>query len=134
MRAFSCHCGAELSATDTATLVGPVHGHFAGAHPEYGLTPVSVRNYLEAEDRARRALPDLADEVIDFFDHDLFPDNPSWASCYCMFYVLGSEQKPDWDSLPWREVVQAQCVPISTGRATGLGAYCGDSPPGLWNS
>lgn len=134
MRAFSCHCGAELSATETATLVGPVHGHFAGAHPEYGLTPVSVRNYLEAEDRARRALPDLADEIIDFFDHDLFPDNPAWASCHCMFYFLGGEQNPDWGNQPWREVRQAQRERISTGRTTGVVAYSGDRPAGWCNA
>lgn len=149
MRAFSCHCGAELSATDTATLVGPVHGHFAGAHPEYGLTPVSVRNYLEAEDRAtggterldviepvrvRPVSPDLADEIIDFFDHDLFPDNPAWASCYCMFSFLGGQQNPDWGNQPWREVRQAQRERISTGRTTGVVAYSGDHPAGWCNA
>ncbi len=135
---MTCHCGAVMSDTDTDTLVAPVHAHFSATHPEFGLTPVAVRNYLEAEDRATggterleaigdvsvaEIAPEHADAVVSFFDHDAFSDNPAWGSCYCMFYFLGGGENPDWGNAPWQEIRQAQHDRISTGRTTGMLAF-----------
>ncbi len=135
---MTCHCGVEMAAPDTAALVEPVHHHFTESHSEFGLTPVAVRNYLDAEDRATGGTerletigevtvgeigPDRADEIISFFDHDAFSDFPAWASCYCMFYFLGGGENPDWGNQPWQDVRQAQHDRISAGRTTGVVAY-----------
>jgi GNAT superfamily N-acetyltransferase len=136
-RSMTCPCGAEFTAADTEALVEPVFEHFDTSHPEYGLSRVSVRNYLDAEDRSTGPVepveglgsteivpisPDRAGDVIRFFDVDAFPDNPAWGSCYCMFYFLGGNQ-PEWGHLPWQEVRQAQFDRIESGSTTGTLAY-----------
>lgn len=149
MRAFTCGCGVEITEADTDTVVDPVHRHFTEAHPEYGLTPVAVRNYLDAEDRATGETerletidpirivpvePAAADEILSFFDHELFADNPAWGSCYCMFYFLGGAGNHDWGNQPWQDVRRAQHDRISTGRTTGVVAYSGDRLAGWCNA
>jgi GNAT superfamily N-acetyltransferase len=135
---MSCHCGELLTEADTESLVEPVFAHFDQAHPELALSRVSVRNYLDAEDRATGGVeavealgrvetvaitPEHADEVIAFFDHDAFPDNPAWGSCYCMFYFLGGLANPEWGHVPWQVIREAQRERIGSGRTTGALAY-----------
>jgi GNAT superfamily N-acetyltransferase len=123
-----------MTATDTPALVEPVFLHFDATHPEFGLSRVSVRNYLDAEDRAvvpasstasldgvgvEAITPEMAEAIIDFFDKDAFPDNPAWGSCYCMFYFLGGQANPDWGHAPWQQTRQAQLDRLATGRTTG---------------
>ena len=146
---MNCHCGEVLSEIDTATLVEPVFVHFDKAHPELELSRVSVRNYLDAEDRATGSVesvpqidevaiapitPSLAEEIIDFFDHDAFPDNPAWGSCYCMFYFLGGRANGDWGHVPWQEIRQAQLDRLRTGATTGTVARIGGRVIGWCNA
>lgn len=146
---MTCHCGAVLSETDTLALVAPAHEHYSEAHPEFGLTPVAVRNFLEAEDRATggtdrldtigqitisEVAPENADDIISFFDHDAFSDFPAWGSCYCMFYFLGGGDNPDWGNAPWQDTRRAQHDRISTGRTTGVLAHVDEKVAGWCNA
>lgn len=148
-REMTCHCGAVLSGADTESLVEPALAHFEKAHAELGLSRVSVRNYLEAEDRTTGDLdrrdevgeieivpltPDRADEAIRFFDLDAFPDNPAWGSCYCMFYFLGGNENPEWGHLPWREIKDAQHARIEAGATTGALAHVDGRVAGWCNA
>jgi GNAT superfamily N-acetyltransferase len=146
---MNCHCGEVFSENDTATLVEPVFLHFDATHPELELSRVSVRNYLDAEDRATGSVvpvpridqvevvpiaPSIADEIIDFFDRDAFPDNPAWGSCYCMFYFLGGMANSDWGHVPWQETRQAQLDRLHGGATTGTIARIGDRIVGWCNA
>lgn len=146
---MTCRCGVSLSADDTGALIEPVFEHFDRTHPEYGLSRVSVLNYLEAEDRATGPTdrveeigevaivplaPEHADDVVRFFDFDAFPDNPAWASCYCMFYFLGGNANPEWGHRPWQEIRQAQFDRITAGLTTGTLAYVDDRLAGWCNA
>lgn len=146
---MTCPCGAEYVGVDTESLVEPVFEHFDRSHPEYQLSRVSVRNYLEAEDRSTGdtervdsvgsveivpITPERAEEVVRFFDVDAFPDNPAWGSCYCMFYFLGGRDNPAWGHQPWQEVRQAQFDRIESGTTTGTLAYVDDRLVGWCNA
>ncbi|MCI0679272.1 MAG: GNAT family N-acetyltransferase [Actinobacteria bacterium] len=135
MRTMTCHCGAVLADADTAALVEPVFTHFHSTHPELGLSRVSVRNYLDAEDRSDGATapvgrpehidvlpitPDRADDIIEFFDRAAFADNPAWGSCYCMFYFLGGGDNPEWGHIPWQETRETQHDRLREGKTTGM--------------
>lgn len=146
---MTCPCGAKLTADDTETLIEPVLDHFDDQHPEYGLSPVSVRNYLDAEDRSTGStdrvdsLGEVAivpiearrvEEISRFFDTDAFPDNPAWASCYCMFYFLGGNDNAEWGHIPWQEVRQAQRAHIEAGVMQGTLAYVDGQLAGWCNA
>jgi GNAT superfamily N-acetyltransferase len=146
---MTCICGIEITAEDLETLIDPVHRHITATHPEYAVSTVSVRNYLEAEERSTGRVeplaefgtirtepitPDQADNIIDFFDHAAFPDNPAWGSCYCMFFFWGGRANAEWGHRPWREVRSAQHERIVTGRTTGALAYAGDRLVGWCNA
>ncbi len=135
---MTCHCQTVLTAFDTETLVDPVKAHFDEAHPEFGLTTTSVRNYLEAEDRStgpterldsigrveiRPITPEAGEEAMHFFDTDAFPDNPAWGACYCMFFPRGGHANPDWGDQPWRVNRSDQLDRIARGQTTGMLAY-----------
>jgi len=137
-RAFACSCGVEISAVDLESLLAPVHGHFDDAHPELGITEVSVRNYLEAEDRLTgpterldaigsieiRAIgPETLDDILAFFDTEAFVGNPAWASCYCMFFPAGGRSSDDWGDRTWSQNRSDQAARIETGETTGVLAY-----------
>jgi GNAT superfamily N-acetyltransferase len=137
-RTMTCHCGALLTAEDTESLVSPVKEHFDVAHPEFGLTETSVRNYLESEDRStgptdrlgvigevevRPITADSGPDVVQFFDRDAFPDNPAWGSCYCMFYPRGGRDNENWGDVTWQENRRDQLSRIAEGKTTGMLAY-----------
>jgi GNAT superfamily N-acetyltransferase len=47
-----------------------------------------VRRELDQAVEIRRLTPADADPYLAFFDGEAFPDNPAWASCYCLSYNL----------------------------------------------
>jgi GNAT superfamily N-acetyltransferase len=138
-----------VAGPDTESIVEPVLAHFDQTHPDLGLSQVSVRNYLESEDRTTGPTdrlqtigeieivpitPDRSDEVIRFFDLDAFPDNPAWGSCYCMFYFLGGGDNPNWGHIPWQEVRKIQHSRIEAGITTGTLAYVDGRMAGWCNA
>lgn len=135
---MTCHCSTLLTAEDTEALVTPVKAHFDEAHPEFGLTSTSVRNYLESEDRStgpvdrldeigeieiRAITVDSGPDVGRFFDLDAFPDNPAWGACYCMFFPRGGHQNDDWGNETWQANRADQMDRIAAGKTTGMLAY-----------
>jgi GNAT superfamily N-acetyltransferase len=99
----TCECGNEIRADDRETLVFKFLEHCDRDHSEWQASEQVVRNYLEALDRLTgptERLPELGavevgavrdgdiENVLRFFDHDVFADNPGWASCYCMFHSV----------------------------------------------
>jgi GNAT superfamily N-acetyltransferase len=146
---MTCHCQAVLSERDTESLIAPVKAHFDQAHPEFGLSLASVRNYLESEDRStgptkrleaigevevRPVTPDSAADVVRFFDLDAFPDNPAWGACYCMFFPRGGRSNENWGDEPWQENRKDQMVRIRNGRTTGMLAYVDGKMVGWCNA
>ena len=101
----TCDCGSELRAGDPEALVSTFLEHCNRVHPEWRLVERAVRNFIEALDRLTGPTERLdeigtievhpatgarIDEVLRFFDHDVFADNPGWASCYCRFHQVES--------------------------------------------
>lgn len=148
-RSMTCHCQVELTAEDTESLVQPVRSHFDEAHPEFGLTEMSIRNYLESEDRStgptehldvigeieiRPIAPESASDVGEFFDIDATPDNPSWGGCYCMFFFRGGRSNENWGNEPWQENRRDQLTRIGAGQTTGTLAYADGKLVGWCNA
>jgi GNAT superfamily N-acetyltransferase len=148
-RTFTCSCHYEESAPDVEDLVGPVKSHFDQAHPELGITEISVRNYLEAEVRLsteKDRLPsigDLAivpieagrvDDIAEFMDHRAYADNPAWAGCYCMFFFLGGHDNPGWGDRLWHDNRRDILERVASGGVTGSLAYTGDRIVGWCNA
>jgi GNAT superfamily N-acetyltransferase len=138
-----------LTAEDTESLVAPVKSHFDETHGELGLSQTAIRNYLQAEDRATGSTrrmeeigsvdiepitPESAHEVGEFFDVDVFPDNPAWASCYCMFYFRGGRANADWGNETWEENRSELVTRIRKGTATGTLAYVDGKLAGWCNA
>lgn len=137
-RVFACSCGVETEERDLDMLVLPVLGHFDTVHPELGITASSVRNYLEAEDRMtgskerldtignveiRAVGPDTLEDILSFFDTEVFVDNPAWASCYCMFYPVGDPPGDIWGNRTWQQNRADQAARIASGETTGVVAF-----------
>jgi GNAT superfamily N-acetyltransferase len=141
MPSWTCdECKVELAADDFDDHVTMVHGHFTEAHPQYGLTELQVRNYLE---RMAMLSPDTerleeigdvevvplgaehVDDVLAFFDRDAFAGNPAWASCYCMaHHVPGGEESDEWGQRSWRDNRHDLSERIRRGDTKGVVAYC----------
>jgi GNAT superfamily N-acetyltransferase len=148
-RTMTCDCDAVISAEDTESLIGPVKVHFDEAHPEFGETSATIRNYLESEDRSTgpterlavidevkilRMAPGSATDAIEFFDTDAFPDNPWWGACYCMFYPRGGRSNENWGQEHWQENREDQLRRIQDGKTTGMLAYAGEKVVGWCNA
>lgn len=130
---MTCGCGQAISAPERTELVTLILDHITGQHPEWGVTRVGVDNYLDAEDRSEGAIterlteigevevvalaPQHSEAVARFFDYEALPDNPQWASCYCVsFFPEGGDQ-------PWQENRAALCRRIETSGVTGTIAF-----------
>jgi GNAT superfamily N-acetyltransferase len=112
--------------------------HWGSIHPEYELTRVSIRNYLEAEQRIdgpterldeigeiviKSVGTDVADDVLEFFDRRVFAGNPAWGMCYCMFHHLGGRYAGDWPDRTWQQNRADLSVRIDNRGTTGVVAY-----------
>ncbi|MDQ1403032.1 MAG: hypothetical protein QOG03_1348 [Actinomycetota bacterium] len=149
MPGFPCPfgCGSDISADDDEGLVFAAHGHFSEAHPEMGLTEMSVRNYFEAADRLtgsterldqigevviRPTGADNVDDVLAFFDHDGFAGNPGWAACYCLFHHIDrSPGLDDWGNRSAQQNRQDLAERLADGSTWGWVAYV-DGHLGGW--
>lgn len=103
----ACPCGAEVGGSDREALAEAVVEHCRARHPEWSVTIQAARNLLDALDRltgptvrletigaveVHPAAGGRVADVLAFFDHDVFADNPGWASCYCRFHHVASSE------------------------------------------
>jgi GNAT superfamily N-acetyltransferase len=140
MAVYQCFCGADVDAgDDRETEVAGWHAHFTEAHPQFGLSVTQVRNRIERSemlvppgervatlDRLEvvELAPDRVEDVLEFFDHHAFADNPNWASCYCMaHHVEDDETTPGWGGRTWQQNREELADRIRTGRTTGTLGY-----------
>ena len=101
----TCPCGASVEGGDREALAGAVVEHCRVQHPEWDVSIQAARNLLDALDRLSGPTERLETigtvevhpaaggriaDVLAFFDHDVFADNPGWASCYCRFHHVAS--------------------------------------------
>lgn len=149
-RTFSCGCGVSIEEEGLEALIAPVLAHFDQAHPELGLHEISIRNYLEAEDRhtgptepvealgeveIRPVGPETVEDILSFFDHDAYVGYPAWGSCYCMHYACGGGGDPDgWSRRTGAENRAAQAELIGNGTTTGAVAYVDGRLAGFCNA
>jgi len=142
---MTCLCGQEITAEDVDALIPIVIDHAREVHNGLELTPVNVRNFLAAEERTAGApterlesigdleivpiAPERAEDVARFFDHDAFPDNYAWASCYCTSYFEDDEA-----NRPWQDNRAATCARIDRGILTGTLAYVDGKLAGFCNA
>lgn len=139
MPTTTCFCGASLSGDSHDAHVAASHAHFTAAHPEFNLTETQVRNYIEREAMLEPAgepvaalgvveevplTPDRLDDVLEFFDHHAFADNPGWASCYCLAHHLEEgEGTASWGARTWQANRGELADRIRAGRTTGVLCY-----------
>lgn len=142
---MTCLCGAQVTAESTEALVEPALAHLRETHPELDLTEIHVRNFLESEDRSAGAAterldsislvevapiaPDRVGDILRFFDHDAFPDNPAWGSCYCTAYF-----EPGEAGRPWQENRSATASRVDDRSLTGSLAYVDGKLAGWCNA
>ncbi len=137
-RVYECGCGTAVTGSDIDDLVPFVLEHYDQEHPELELTLPAVRNYLEAEDRLtglsepleslgeveiQPVAPAIVDDILAFFDHDAMVGRPEWASCYCMYFLLGGRSNPEWGDRTWQENRADQKARIEAGETNGVVAY-----------
>jgi len=150
MRAQCFECGAVVEAGDVEAVEAAFSAHGRDQHtwpyPETAIRTYA-RNFAEAVERStgdteRRAEigevtihPVTADRVDDWlrlFDHDAFPDNPDWASCYCLEPHVPAT--PDNPERPWRETRATMAERFATGATFGYLAYVDGRPAGWVNA
>lgn len=135
MPSTRCYCQAELSGDDRDAQVAAAVEHFAAAHPDFPLTEVQIRNYLEREEEQTGSTdrldeigdveivpigPERLGDVLAFFDHDAFADNVGWASCYCMAHHVPDAE---WSQRSWQQNRSDIAERITSGTTTGVLAY-----------
>ena len=97
---YRCHvCGSEIEGRDVGAFGDAFIAHARSEHPDWPYSDTAIRNFAEATQRltgsrTRQAVVGavtvelvteaLLDDWLSFFDHDVFADNPAWASCYCV--------------------------------------------------
>ena len=136
---LACDCGVEVTAASLDEHVAAVTAHFAGTHPDLGLTETQLRNFLERRPHLTGPTERIdeigtveivpvdatrVDDVLAFFDHDAFVGQPGWASCYCMaHHVSGGDTGEAWGRRTWQENRAELAERIRSGRTTGSVAY-----------
>jgi GNAT superfamily N-acetyltransferase len=135
----ACFCGTELAGPDRERQVSSAVAHFAASHSELALSATQLRNWLERSEQLTGPAarleslgsvevvdigPEHVEDVLAFFDHDAFADNPDWASCYCLaHHVAGGESGAEWPTRTWQENRDELAARIRSGRTTGTLAY-----------
>ncbi len=146
MLTSTCFCGQELTGADRDAQVEMAVAHFDADHAHMGLTSVNMRNYLEREGaltgpkerldsigaiRVADLGPEHVDDVLRFFDHNAFADNPAWASCYCMAHHV---TESEWNERTWQRNRDDLAARINAGTTTGTLAYVDDNLAGWCNA
>jgi ribosomal protein S18 acetylase RimI-like enzyme len=136
-RTLACLCGSKIEAPDADALSKAYWAHTAEAH---GDLKVSQQRLDDAEAAIRRtggwdgvAAPPAEieirpltaaakDDYLRFFDQDAFPDNPAWASCYCISYHV--DMPPEqFDERGAAANRADRAAMIERGDASGVMAY-----------
>lgn len=126
----------RLEGDDAAELVGRFLVHVRSAH-EVPYSDDDIRgwaqNFVEATERqtgpterldhigavdVRPVTPERIDDWLQLFDHDAFPDNPDWASCYCLSPHSGEDAEK-----PWRDIRAEMIERLRAGATIGYLAY-----------
>ena len=128
----TCECGLEISAGDHEALVAAFVEHCGGVHSDWGVGEQAVRNFIEAFDRLTGPTERLdaigavevhaaegarIDDVLQFFDHDAFADNPGWASCYCVYNQV---DRASWGERSARQNRDELDTSLRTGTTTAV--------------
>ena len=148
VKCFACDASIEADVLDQVVDAFLAHGRerHRGKYPEDGLRNYA-RNCAEASERLSGSTERLTeigevtvhpvtdDRVGDwlrFFDHDAFPDNPDWASCYCLEpHVPATPELPE---RPWRETRGCVAERLRNGGTFGYLAYVDGRPAGWVNA
>lgn len=137
----TCLCGARVDATDAAALSDAFLRHTDQSHADIDVPAVRRRDIAESirrtggydgqrltpggEVTVRPLAPELADDYLDFFDNRAFPDNPVWASCYCISYNV--DMPPlEFERRGAQQNRADRAEMIRRGEASGVLAYAGD--------
>ena len=147
MRAKCFECGAVIEADDVAEAF-VAHGHekHTWPYPDDALR-IYARNYADAVERldgpterlqvigevtVHPVSADRVDDWLRLFDRDAFPDNPDWASCYCL--EPHAPAPPENPERPWRETRAIMIDRLRAGATFGYLAYVDGKPVGWVNA
>jgi len=149
MRCVTCLCGARLEAADAASLSDAYWTHTDDAHGDFKISDARRQNATAALlrtggwDGKQRALgdgvevrpltPAASDDYLRYFDRDAFPDNPAWASCYCISYNIDMEPAA-FDERTAAQNRADKAAMIERGEASGVLAYAGGKVAGWCNA
>lgn len=144
-----CLCGENIEGADPAALNDAYWAHTDGTHGDFKITEARRQNatdallrmggwdgeraVLDADIEIRPLAPASRDDYLRYFDTDAFPDNPAWASCYCISYNI--DMPPD--VFEERSAAQNRADKgrmIDEGEATGVLAYSGGRVVGWCNA
>ncbi len=148
MACVICLCGVRVEATDTRSLNDAYWSHTDDSHPDAPITPARRQNATDALLRTggwdgervavsnaqiRPLSPDAVGDYLRFFDDDAFPDNPAWASCYCISYNIALPGD-EFEERSAAENRAGKAGMIERGQATGVLAYAGGRVVGWCNA
>jgi|CXWL01.1.fsa_nt_gi GNAT superfamily N-acetyltransferase len=149
MTLVTCLCGVQIEGANAASLNDAYWAHTDGQHGEFKISAARRQNatdallrtggwdgeraVLDADVEIRPLAPALRDDYLRYFDTDAFPDNPAWASCYCISYNI--DMKPeDFEERSAAENRAEKSRMIDSGAATGVMAYSGGRVVGWCNA
>lgn len=72
---------------------------------------------------------DRIDDWLRLFGHEAFPDNPDWASCYCLSPHTGDDAER-----PWRDIRAEMIERLRAGATIGYLAYADGHVAGWVNA
>jgi GNAT superfamily N-acetyltransferase len=140
-------CGAIIEADGTQAVADAFVVHARESHtwpyPEEAIRTYA-HNYAEATERmsgdterrpvigevaVHRVTEDRIEDWLQFFDHDAFAGNPSWASCYCL-----EPHVPTTGQRPWRESRSTMVELLQHGSSYGYLAYVDGQAAGWVNA
>ena len=81
----------------------------------------------------RPLAPERLPDLLDFFDHRAFPDNPKWQSCYC-HYPHADHARIVWKERGASQNRAATCERVAAGTMNGWLAYADGRAIGWCNA
>ncbi|HLB24267.1 MAG TPA: GNAT family N-acetyltransferase [Dehalococcoidia bacterium] len=145
----TCLCGKQLDGADAEALNDAFWSHTGSAHPDVKVSDAKRADVKAAILRTggwdgRRAelaepveirplAPATREDYLQFFD-GAFPDNPVWASCYCLSYHLQPTPGEIFDERPAAQNRAERAEMIDRGEASGVMAYSAGRVAGWCNA